>query len=119
MDILLISSRAEELAAFAAELAAGGASVSVVPSGAAALSAVASAVPTLCVVDEELPDMKSFALVARLMQANALMHTAVVSGLSDEEFHEAGEGLGILRRLPGAPGASEARELLAALAAVS
>lgn len=43
---------------------------------------------------------------------NAMVNTAVVSPLSDEEFHEASEGLGILVRLPLEPGADEACELL-------
>jgi hypothetical protein len=36
----------------------------------------------------------------------------VVSPLSDEEFHEASEGLGILGRLPNNPGMNDASELL-------
>ena len=43
---------------------------------------------------------------------NAMVNTAVVSPLSDEEFHEASEGLGILGRLPNEPGMSDAVELL-------
>ena len=43
---------------------------------------------------------------------NAMVNTAVVSPLSDEEFHEASEGLGILGRLPDHPGMSDSGELL-------
>ena len=43
---------------------------------------------------------------------NAMVNTAVVSPLSDEEFHEASEGLGILGRLPNEPGMNDAGELL-------
>ena len=39
---------------------------------------------------------------------NAMVNTAVVSPLSDEEFHEVSEGLGILGRLPNEPGMSDA-----------
>ena len=45
--------------------------------------------------------------------------TEVVSGLSEADFHEAGEGLGILKRLPPNPDAAAAREQLTALQAVS
>ena len=119
MNILIASSRAAQFARFAAALAEGGANVDFVPNGAAALASVTERAPALCVADGTLPDMEPFALVARLMQVNALVHTAVVSELSEEDFHEAGEGLGILRRLPATAGAAEARELLAALATVS
>ena len=61
----------------------------------------------------------AFTLVARLMQQNALIFTAVVSGLSEADFHEAGEGLGILLALPRHPGAAEAGQVLAALKAVA
>ena len=47
-----------------------------------------------------------------------MVNTAVVSPLSDEEFHEASEGLGILGRLSTDPGMSEASELLHKLRAV-
>ena len=54
--------------------------------------------PTLCVVDDSLTDAGPFALVATLMREDAFLHTAVVTELSPEAFHEAGEGLGILMR---------------------
>jgi hypothetical protein len=46
---------------------------------------------------------------------NAMVNTAVVSPLADEEFHEVSEGLGILSRLPKEPGESDAAELLCKL----
>jgi len=42
----------------------------------------------------------------------------VVTPLSEEEFHEASEGLGVLGRLPVEPGASDAAELLRRLRTV-
>ena len=51
-------------------------------------------------------------LVQKLLLVNAMVNTAVVSSLSDEEFHEASEGLGILGRLPNDPGMSDAVEML-------
>ena len=59
-----------------------------------------------------LPDTEPLSLVQNLLTVNARVNTAVVSPLTDEEFHEASEGLGILGRLPVEPGISEATELL-------
>ena len=119
MRILVVSNRPDDLTAFVNGLGGEGVRLTFAPTGAVALAAVAVTPPTLCVVDENLPDMGPFALVARLMRANALIHTAVLSGLTEEAFHEAGEGLGILQRVAPSPGEAEAESLLAALAAVS
>ena len=119
MDILLVTARPRGLTDFTAALAAGGAHVTIAPDAAKALEVAAVARPVLCVADENLPDLDAFTLVARLMQQNALIFTAVVSGLSEADFHEAGEGLGILKRLPQNPDAAAAKDLLATLATVS
>lgn len=118
MEIVIVSPKPEALAAFTETLAAAGCRLRSVTTGEAAAAIVASAPPQLCVVDAGLPDTDPFDLVARLMDTNALVNTAVVSELCDEDFHEAGEGLGILMRLPQNPGPSEAQALLTALRAV-
>ena len=66
----------------------------------------------------KLTDTDSLDLVREMIGVNAMVNTAVVSSLSDREFHDAGEGLGILCRLPLEPGDKEARELLQKLRAV-
>ncbi|MGE4536898.1 MAG: hypothetical protein AB7D37_07455 [Desulfovibrio sp.] len=119
MEILLVTARPRVLTDFTAALAAGGAHVTIAPNAATALESAAAGRPVLCVVDENLPDLESFTLVARLMQQNAMIFTAVVSGLSEADFHEAGEGLGILKRLPPSPDAAAAKDLLATLATVA
>jgi DNA-binding NarL/FixJ family response regulator len=83
-----------------------------VVSGAEALEAARTAAPQLVIIDADLPDTAPFDLVQKLLMVNAMVNTAVVSPLSDEEFHEASEGLGILGRLPNEPGMSDAGELL-------
>ena len=83
-----------------------------VSSGAEALSAVRNDSPHLVIIDSALPDMESLSLVKDLLMANAMVNTAVVSPLSDQEFHESSEGLGVLARLSLAPGKSDAAELL-------
>lgn len=117
--ILIASNAPDFLADFLAGLAGDDTRLRFAPTAEAAEEAVRIAPPALCVVDGELPDAGPFELVGRLMRVNAMVHTAVISELSDKAFHEAGEGLGILLRLPPRPDADAARDLLAALAAVS
>lgn len=81
-------------------------------SGADALTAVRTASPDLVVIDLDLPDFKPLDLVAQLLMVNAMVNTAVLSPLSEAEFHEASEGLGILGRLPVKPGRGDAVDLL-------
>lgn len=50
-----------------------------------------------------------------ILQKNAAVHTAVVSFLNEEEFHDAFEGLGVLCRLPPAPGEPDIGRFAAAL----
>ena len=83
-----------------------------VVSGADALDAVRASAPDLVVIDFDLPDFKPLDLVSQLIMVNAMVNTAVVSPLSDLEFHEASEGLGVLGRLPVVPGKGEAADLL-------
>ena len=83
-----------------------------VGSGADAVSGVRASSPHLVIIDHELPDIKPLTLVTELLMVNAMVSTAMVSPLSEQEFHEAAEGLGILARLPLEPGGSDAVELL-------
>jgi DNA-binding response OmpR family regulator len=68
--------------------------------------------PHLVILDAELPDLRPMSFIAELLMANAMINTAVISPLSEEEFHEASEGLGVLARLPLAPDKEDAEELL-------
>jgi DNA-binding NarL/FixJ family response regulator len=79
---------------------------------------VGRAAPQLAIIDAGLPDTSPLDLVRELLMVNALINTAVVSDLSDEQFHDASEGLGILGRLPVNPGPVEAADLLGKLKAV-
>ena len=83
-----------------------------VSSGAEALSAVRTDFPHLVIIDSSLPDTESLSLVKDLLMVNAMVNTAVVSPLSDQEFHEASEGLGVLAHLPLTPQVGDATELL-------
>jgi len=90
-----------------------------VESGKLALEAVEKLCPELAVIDEKLDDMSGLELVQRILTVNAFIHTAVVSSLSDEDFHEASEGLGVLMKLSPEPVKNEADVLLKKLKSIS
>jgi DNA-binding NarL/FixJ family response regulator len=113
LQIVLATARPQAMQVFAAALASNpGVNLQQVISGAEALEAARTTAPHLVIIDTDLPDTAPLDLVQKLLMVNAMVNTAVVSPLSDEEFHEAAEGLGILGRLPDDPGVSDAGELL-------
>jgi DNA-binding NarL/FixJ family response regulator len=113
LHIVLASARPQAMQALAAALSSNPeVKLQPVISGAEALEAARTASPHLVIIDADLPDTAPLNLVQKLLMVNAMVNTAVVSPLSDEEFHEASEGLGILARLPNGPARSDADELL-------
>ena len=72
--------------------------------------------PVLAILDLELEGKTLRQAVIDIMMINASVHTAVVSDMDPDEFHEATEGLGILMPLPTSPKADDAERLLKALA---
>ena len=78
-----------------------------VTSGAEALRVVRTKCPHLVIVDSEVPDTDSLGLGREIISANAMVNTAVVSPLCDEDFHDKSEGLGVLCRLPLEPGSND------------
>jgi hypothetical protein len=63
-------------------------------------------------VDETIGETSGLDWIRRLMEVNAFIHTAAVSGLSHEEFHETSEGLGIMDQLPPRPGKADAQRIV-------
>jgi len=113
LRILLVTTRREAIGPFIDCLSSDPeVRLDTVASGAEALEAVRKDSPHLAIIDSELPDMVAMSLVPELLMVNAMVHTAVVSPLSDQKFHDASEGLGVLTRLPLMPGKNEAEELL-------
>jgi DNA-binding NarL/FixJ family response regulator len=114
LRIVLATNRPEALQALAAALSSNPeVQFTQMVSGAQALEAARTAPPHLVIIDAALPDTAApLELVQKLLRVNAMVNTAVVSPLSEEEFHEASEGLGVLGRLPSEPGASDAADLL-------
>jgi DNA-binding response OmpR family regulator len=112
MKILMTTTDRQRVALFAQGLESRG-DVSLVwaGSGEEALTQTREGSPDLAVIAEDLEDMSAFALVARLMATDAMINTVVLSDMDPDEFHEAGEGLGILAQLPASPASGDAQEL--------
>jgi DNA-binding response OmpR family regulator len=83
--------------------------------GKTAIADVMRHTPVAVIIDENLLDMPGLDLVRRLLPINALINTAVMSDLSPEDFHEAGEGLGIMAQLPPQPTESHALDIVSRL----
>ena len=113
IHILLATTRPESLRSFSEALSSDPeVRMEQVASGADAMRGVRTSSPHLVVIDHELPDIKPLSLVSELLMVNAMVNTAIVSPLSEQELHEAAEGLGVLARLPIEPEGSDAAELL-------
>ena len=116
LRIVIATNRPEVFRAFASALSSNPeVQLQQAGSGAEALKAARTAAPHLVIIDSGLADAEPLELVQQLLLVNAMVNTAVVSPLSEEEFHEASEGLGVLGRLPVEPGESEAADLLGKL----
>lgn len=66
----------------------------------------------LAVIGEHVSGITGIELAELLVVANPMVLTAVVSGLSESEFHEKSEGLGVLMQLPVNPGKDDADVLV-------
>jgi DNA-binding NarL/FixJ family response regulator len=114
--ILIVTPHPGRLGEFAQCLAdRGDIQVAWAEDGKAAVSDVMMHTPLAVIIDDNLLDMPGLDLVRRLLPINALINIAVISDLSLEAFHEAGEGLGIMAQLPVDPTKSHALDILARL----
>ena len=75
--------------------------------------------PHLVVVDEYVGYLTNLEFIRQIIETDALIHTAAVSRLPREAFHEVAEGLGVLAQLPPRPGILDAERLLALLEPVA
>jgi CheY-like chemotaxis protein len=90
-----------------------------VVTGAAGLGQLRGKPIDLVIVDEQLEDMSGIEFVRRLITVNPLANTAIVGALTEENFHEVTEGMGVLMQLPRQPTEQDAETLLALLAKIS
>ena len=72
----------------------------------------------LIVADENLGDMTGLEFAGKLLLINPMINCAIVSSLSQEEFHEASEGLGLIGRIPPQPGEKNSEELIKKLRSI-
>jgi len=118
--IVIVSSNPESFSVLAGALQADSRiAIERVAAGDQALALVISAAPNLVILDEKAGEPSDFEFIRSIMQRNALIDAVVVSRLSEKEFHESSEGLGILMQLPPRPGLPEAEALLARLTLIS
>ena len=110
-SILLQTGRPAVFAPFVAELERQGGTVTTVPDAAVCIDCVQRQAPHLVVVDAPTQEQARQDVIG-LMRVNALVHTAVVTDMAEEVFHDAMEGLGILASLPTEPGADDASRLV-------
>lgn len=119
MAIVVATQRPVELQDFLVELT--GASreeLLVETSGEGALTRVRTAPPRLVVIDSTLPDADPLKLVMDIMMISAMTLTAVVTTMTEDEFHDAAEGYGVLMALPPHPAAEHGRKLAGLLDSV-
>ncbi len=90
-----------------------------VVTGAAGLAQLRGKPIDLVIVDEQLEDMSGIEFVRQLITVNPLANTAIVGALTEEDFHEATEGMGVLMQLPRQPNEQDAEALLVLLAKIS
>jgi DNA-binding response OmpR family regulator len=113
LSIVLVTARRAALGPFLEGLSSDpSVSVEQAVSGTEVLSMVRAKAPQLVIIDSEPADREPLALIRELLTVNAMVNTAVLSSLSDQEFHDAGEGFGVLARLPLIPEKADAAELL-------
>lgn len=118
--ILIVSPHRRRLAEFAQSLAEQqDIQVAWAEDGTAAIADVMKHPPLAVIIDHNLPDIPGLDLVRRLLPINAMINTVVISDLSPEDFHDAGEGLGIMAQLPLDPAKSDALEVLSRIRRLS
>ncbi len=86
--------------------------VSWAKTGLEALEIVSGSDFDLIITDEILSDMTGLELAGKLLSVNPMIHCASVTTLSQKEYHEKSEGLGLMDPLPAQPGEKDAERLL-------
>lgn len=118
--ILIYSEQSERFARLADRMSADGTyAVSNIGTGQADLKEAAGSTPALLIIDEEVKGRPGLEIARDVVMSNPMVNLAVVSSLSEEDFHEASEGLGILARVSPEPGEKDGALLLEALAGVN
>ena len=113
LKLLLISNTIETFSEFASVLKENGKNeVLYAESGETALKMIIDNAIDLVITDEEIGDMSGLDFAKRLISSSPMTNCAAMSSLSEKDFHEASEGLGLMNHLPVPPGKSDAEDLL-------
>ena len=68
--------------------------------------------PDLLIIDASVGDLSALDAAQKVITVNAMVNMVAVSDLSEEDFHEASEGLGIMARISDPPDAQDAPRIL-------
>lgn len=100
MNVILVSQRLAELAAFDHAFdKKQGVAFDCVTTSAEALEIARQTPPDLMIIDQAISDQTGLALVREIISINAFIHIAMISDLSSSQFHHDSEGLGILAQI--------------------
>jgi two-component SAPR family response regulator len=72
----------------------------------------------LVIVDETIDDLSGIGFAEKLVSVSPMTHCSVVSPLSENDFQEATEGLGVLMQLPPRPDKNQAKRVVEHLTTV-
>jgi len=87
-------------------------------SGIAAFEALSGGACDLALVADQLTDMTGLEFVRQLVARHPFVNCALVSSMTDTDFHEATEGLGLLAKLPPEPDAKHVARLMRKLESI-
>ena len=119
MNILVVSRRSDLWQTLRPQFERRGASMLAVPTLDDALSAMQKEQPVLVVLALDMNRDELRRAVFQVLSVSAMIHTAAVSSMSPEDFHDAMEGLGMLTSLPTTPTTADIDALMDALAKVT
>jgi two-component SAPR family response regulator len=113
LKLLLVSNNIESLSDFSSTLEENGKNeILSTKTCDAALKLIKDNAIDLVITDEEIGDMSGLEFAKRLISSSPMTNCVAVSSLSEKDFHEASEGLGLMDHLPANPGRSDAEILL-------
>ena len=110
--ILLVSPDKASMSAFKSGLEKNQVQTAWARSGSNAIVKITEGRFDLVVTDENLGDMTGLEFIEKVISIKPMVNCAAVSSLLPVDFHEAGEGLGIIMQLPVSPGQEQAEKLL-------
>ncbi len=118
MDIILITQDVQQWESLCPVIEQQGASVRMFTAFDAGLMALKEQSPALVMLDLDLDTEALRAAVIEILKVNAMIHTAAISTMTEDTFHDQMEGLGMLMNLPQKPSAADVIRLMDALKAV-